>query len=101
DDYIPIGFYLYVTEPKDVELGRQIIDAVSKVTPITKDTEIFGEACDRGLIISNSIPTACQAFAAAHADIAMTTEIYPDMCAQPQAQDGQLAAVRTSIEYML
>jgi hypothetical protein len=101
DDYIPEGFYLYVTEPKDLELGRKIINAVAQVTPVCKENDIFGEACDNGIVVSNSIPTACQAFMAQHADIAMTTEIYPDKCSQQEAQDGQLAAVRASIEYVL
>jgi hypothetical protein len=102
DDYIPEGYYLYITASgADEKLGPEIIEAVRKVTPITKDTDIFGDPCDNGIITVNSIPSACQSFMGQYADIAMTTEIYPDKCSQREAEDAQLASIRQTIDFVL
>ncbi len=101
DNYIPEGFYLYIDDDQNKKLGPSIIDAVRQVTPICAEKDIFGDPCDAGIIAVNTLTTTCQAFAAAHADIALTTEIYPDKAPAREAQDGQLAVVRTAIEYAL
>ncbi len=102
DDYIPEGFYLYIAAgEKDAALGPKIIEAVSKVTPICAETDIFGDACNNGIITASAITGDCQTFASQFADAAMTTEIYPDKTSEVEAQNGQLAAVKASIEYAL
>lgn len=100
DDFIPEGFYLVVPKKEDREaIGRDVIEAVRKVTPICKDPEIIGYASDNGVITLDDFDNLCQNFARKHADIAMTTEIYPDKAPQKEAEDAQIATVKAAVAF--
>ncbi len=101
DDYIPEGFYLVVAAKEDTALGHEVIEAVRKITPICTDKEILGYPSDRGVIVLDDVPGLCQGFARQHADIAMTTEIYPDKAPPREAEDAQLATIGTAIKHAL
>ena len=101
DTYIPEGFYLVVADKADVALGREVIEAVRKVTPICIDKEVLGYPSDGGIIVIDDLHTLCQDFARLHSDVAMTTEIYPDKCSEREAEDAQLATIRTAIDFAL
>jgi hypothetical protein len=98
DDHIPEGFYLVLHDRQDTELGHRVIDAVSKVTPICAEKRILGYPSDQGIIVLDDVPGLCQGFARRHADAAMTTEIYPDKAPVREAEDAQLAAIRTALD---
>ncbi len=101
DDFIPEGFYLVVPSTSDVTLGHDVIDAVRKVTPIAIDAEILGYPSDKGIIVIDDVNTLLQDFARKHADVAMTTEIYPDKAPKKEAEDAQIATIKTVIAYAL
>lgn len=102
DGYIPEGFYLYIAaEEADAKLGPEIIEAVKKITQICTDKDISGDPCNHGIITVDSIPSACQSFAKRHADIAMTTEIYPDKAQIQKAEEAQLATIHTVVKFVL
>ncbi|MDI1227978.1 MAG: peptidase [bacterium] len=101
DDFIPEGFYLVVASTSDVALGHEVIDAVRKVTPIAADAEILGYKSDKGIIVIDDVKTLLQDFARKHADVSMTTEIYPDNTPKKEAEDAQIATIRTVIAYAM
>lgn len=100
DDFIPEGFYLVVPVREDMEtLGRDVIEAVRKVTPICTDPDIIGYPSDKGIIALDDLDNLCQNFARRHADVAVTTEIYPDKAPQREAEDAQVATIKAAIQY--
>ena len=101
DDFIPEGFYLVVPSASDVALGHDVIEAVRKVTPICADPEILGYKSDKGVIVIDDLKTLCQDFMRKYADVAMTTEIYPDKAPKREAEDAQLATIKTAIAFAL
>jgi hypothetical protein len=102
DEIIPQGFYLCTTRQEDVSLGQKIVEAVSAVTPICGDEKILDIANQEGVIVVDMLNTLCQNFMSTVADVAMTTEIYPDKATDPtEAERAQVAAVRRLVEHVL
>ncbi|MBL8711821.1 MAG: M14 family metallocarboxypeptidase [Alphaproteobacteria bacterium] len=101
DDYIPDGFYLVVPSQADVALGHEVIEAVRKVTPIAIEPEILGYKSDKGVIVIDDVNTLLQDFARQHADVGMTTEIYPDKATRKEAEDAQIATIKAVIAHSL
>lgn len=100
DDFIPEGFYLVVPVKEDIAaIGYDVIEAVRKVTPICTDAEILGYPSDKGVIALDDLDNLCQNFARKHADVAVTTEIYPDKAPQKEAEDAQIATVKTAVAF--
>ncbi len=101
DDYIPDGFYLVVPSQADVALGHDVIEAVRKVTPIAIEPEILGYPSNKGVIVIDDVNTLLQDFARKHADVGMTTEIYPDKASRKEAEDAQIATIKTVVKFAL
>ena len=101
DDQIPDGFYLVVPSQSDVALGHEVIEAVRKVTPIAIEPEILGYPSNKGVIVIDDVNTLLQDFARKHADVAMTTEIYPDKAPKREAEDAQIATIKTAVKFAM
>jgi hypothetical protein len=101
DTYIPEGFYLVVADKADAALGQEVIDAVRKITPICADPTILGYPSNDGVIVIDDVKTLCQDFARKYADVAMTTEIYPEKCSRRESEDAQIATIKTAVAYAL
>lgn len=101
DTFVPEGFYLVVPSQADVALGHEVIDEVRKVTPICADPTILGYPSSKGVIVLDDINTLLQDFARKYADVGMTTEIYPDKAPKKEAEDAQIATIKTAVAFAL
>ena len=101
DDYIPEGYYLVIPSKADMPLAQEVIEEVRKVTPICKDPTILGYASDRGVIVLDDLKTLCQDFMRKHADVGMTTEIYPDNTSRDECERAQIATIKTAVKWVL
>jgi len=103
DDLIPIGYYLVLPsfDKEEVELGHEVIEAVRKVTPIAVEPEILGYPSDKGIIVLHDLDKLMQNFAKKYSDVAMTTEIYPDNVPRKEAEDAQIATIKTAVKFAM
>ncbi|MDF3025536.1 MAG: hypothetical protein K0R10_2897, partial [Alphaproteobacteria bacterium] len=69
--------------------------------PISVDPEILGYKSDKGVIVIDDVNTLLQDFARKHADVGMTTEIYPDKATKKEAEDAQIATIKTVVAFAL
>jgi hypothetical protein len=101
DDYIPEGYYLVLPSKADLPLAHKVIEEVRKVTPICADASILGYPADNGIIVLDDLKTLCQDFMRQHADVGMTTEIYPEKCTRDECERAQMATIRVAAKSVL
>lgn len=109
DWVLPTAFFVYedCSQARD-RIGREIIEAVSKIAPVCKDDTIWGDENDGGVVYADAINSETSAYAepvcmdsflraAGYSDHAFTTETFADVSVEKRT-DIQVTAVSAALQ---